>query len=213
MSEMDGHLTFFDGCVRTYGAATRMMTEVWAAEFGKPMGMLSGSPKARFKEALDHFVRAMKDDGGPSGLDRKLRDAAKGDAVLRSLIDDGLSAQGGTLPPDVDDVPPSVFKQAIWDEALARVDGEDEAIDVDLDQFLRDVVKRVMDQMDWKRRINVGENRHFPRMLQWLREVEDESIQDEGIGFHLMNRGGGGRVAEYPTGPHGLKVRIDGDWL
>lgn len=203
-------LTFYDGCIRTYGAATRLMMEVWEEEVGKPMGKLSGSPKTRFREALNHFERAIGAGKGAK-LDKDLREAAEGDEVLRSLIDDSLGKSEAPLTPDVDDVPPSAFKEAIWDEADARVN--DEVVEINLDLFLRNVVGRVVESMNWGRRFNVGENRHFPRMLQWLREVQDETTSEEGIGVRLMNRSNTGRVAACPNGPYGLKVRINPDWL
>lgn len=43
--------SFYDGCIKTYGAATRLMTQVWEQEVGEPMGKLSGYPKDRFRQA------------------------------------------------------------------------------------------------------------------------------------------------------------------
>lgn len=210
MDDSDRDLTFFDGCIRTYGAATRHMMKVWQDVTGKPMDRLSGYPKDRFREALGYFVRAME-SGDAAGLRAKLDEATGDDGILKSLIEDSLASPKEALAPDVDDVPPSTFKKAIWAEALYRVG--DEAVDVDLDDFLRGVVSRVICEMGWKRRFNVGENRHFPRMVQWLREVEEETTWDEGVGLHLMNRASAGRVALYPANPHNLKVRLDADWL
>lgn len=210
MDDSDRGLTFFDGCIRTYGAATRHMMKVWEDVTDKPMDTLSGYPKDLFREALGYFVRAME-SGNAAALRTKLDEAMGDDAILRSLIDDSLASPVEALAPDVDDVPPSIFKKAIWAEALDRVG--DEAVDVDLDDFLRAVVSRVIGEMGWKRRFNVGENRHFPRMVQWLLEVEDETTWDEGVGLHLMNRASAGRVALYPVNPYNLKVRLDTNWL
>lgn len=210
MDKSDRGLTFFDGCVRTYGAATRHMIKVWEDVTNKPMDTLSGYPKDRFREALGYFVRAME-TGDATTLRTKLDEATGDDAILKSLIEDSLASPEEALALDVDDVPPSIFKKAIWAEALDRV--ADEAVDVDLDDFLRAVVSRVIGKMGWKRRFNVGENRHFPRMVQWLREVEEETTWDEGVGLHLMNRASAGKVASYPVSPHTLKVRLNADWL
>jgi len=68
-------------------------------------------------------------------------------------------------------------------------------------------------EMGWKRRFNVGENRHFPRMVQWLREVEGESTSGDYVGLRLMNRSGSGGVAACPSNPYGLKARINGALL
>ncbi|BAK66420.1 hypothetical protein SLG_17450 [Sphingobium sp. SYK-6] len=210
MEDSDRGLTFFDGCIRAYGAATRHMMEVWQDVTDKPMDTLSGYPRDRFREALGYFVRAMK-SGDAAVLRAKLDEATRHDGTVKSLIEDSLASPAEAFAPDIDDVPPSIFKKAIWAEALNCVG--DEPVDVDLEVFLRAVVSRVIGEMGWKRRFNVGENRHFPRMVQWLREVEEETAGDEGFGLHLMNRGSAGRVASYPAGPHNLKVRLDADWL
>ncbi|MDH4744222.1 hypothetical protein OMP43_09360 [Sphingomonas sp. CBMAI 2297] len=207
MDYFEQKLSFVDGCVMTYSKATRLMTEVWEAEMGAPMGKLSGSPKDRFREALRHFADAIRGHSR-TDLGGKLKKAAQDDAVLKSFIDESLEVPDATLPPDVDDVPPSVFKDAIWAEVFDLA--VEEPVDVDLDVFLRPVVARIVAAMGWKRRFNVGENRHFPRMVQWLREVQEESTYGEVAGFRLMNRSGSGRVAAYPAGPYALKVRIDG---
>lgn len=200
------NLSFTDGCVRTYGAATRLMGDVWEQVSGQPMPTLSGSPKSRFQEALRLFegeLRASQAKALKSGL----ADAAAADPVLKDLLDDSLATGSTSLPRDIDDVPPNVFKQSIRDEAKEATDGE--KVDVDLDVFLRTIVTRVMAELKWERRLNVGANRHFPRMFQWLREIEDETTDDDGRGLRIMNRSGTGRVAAEPAGPHTLRVRLD----
>ena len=61
--------SFYDGCIKTYGAATRLMGEVWEETVGEPMGKLSGYPKDRFRQALDRYAKAIAT--GTSGLDKK----------------------------------------------------------------------------------------------------------------------------------------------
>ncbi|UWQ44198.1 hypothetical protein [Leisingera aquaemixtae] len=210
MDGSDHNQTFFDGCIRTYGAATRHMMTVWEDVIGEPMPTLSGYPKDRFRNALGHFVKAIE-SGDASALRAELNEAVEDDENVKSLIDESLASPEEASAPDVDDIPPSVFKKAIWEEAYDHAG--DEVVDVNLDDFLRAVVTRVIGHMGWKRRFNVGANRHFPRMVQWLREVEEETTWDEGIGLRLMNRASVGRVALYPTSPHKLKVRLDSAWL
>lgn len=200
---------FYDGCIKTYGAATRLMGEVWEETVGEPMGKLSGYPKDRFRQALDRYAKAISN--GTSGLDKGIRGAAQADDVLKSFILDEMTDPSQPLAPDVDDVAPSVFKKAIWDQALALAD--EEPVDINLDEFLRAVVRRICTEMNWSRRINVGENRHFPRMVQWLREVENDTTTDDGVGLRLLNRGGRGPVANHPARPNTLKVRLDASYL
>ena len=210
MDGADHHQTFYDGCIRTYGAATRHMMEVWEDMTGEPMETLSGYPKDRFRKALGYFVRAME-SGDASELRAELNEATENNENVKSLIEDSLAFPEKASAADIDDVPPSVFKRAIWAEAIDRAG--DETVDVNLDDFLRAVVARVIDDIGWERRFNVGENRHFPRMVQWLREVEEETTWDEGVGLYLMNRASAGRVASYPTNPRTLKVRLNKDLL
>lgn len=201
---------FYDGCIRAYGAATRLMTEVWEDVVGEPMGKLSGSPKVRFRKALSVYEEAIRKGTGTS-LTRDLRQAAATDEVLRSLIDESFEEPDASLRVDVDDGPPTVFKDAIRDEANDRAG--DDVVDVNLEVFLRAVVARVVPRMGWNRRLNVGENRHFPRMVQWLREVQTETTDGDCIGLKLMNRSARGPVATYPISPRTLMVRLDARWL
>lgn len=204
-------LSFYDGCIMTYGKATRLMGEVWEKVIGEPMPTLSGSPTSRFEQALAKFEGALQGGSHP-GLKSGLKDAAASDPVLSSFIDESLQSGSKSLPPAIDDVPPTVFKRGVFAEASAR-GKPDRTIDVNLDDFLRGVVGLTVKEMKWGRRFNVGTNQHFPRMWQWLREVEDETAYDEGYGIRIMNRNGGGRVAAEPDGPHGLKVRINAEFL
>lgn len=203
----DPRLGFVDGCVRTYGAATNVIGDLYEQEAGVPMPVLSGPPKQRYRQALEIYGDLIRGKAGRT-LDGDLRRAAAADPALADLLSDSLPMQADEALHDIDDVPPNTFKNAILAEAGARTSAG-EVVDVELDAFLRGVVSRTMEGIGWRRRVNVGQNRHFPRMVQWLREVEDETAGERSGGLRLMNRGGGGKVAAEPDGPVGLKVRLD----
>jgi len=104
---------------------------------------------------------------------------------------------------DLDEVPPNVVKRAMVEQCTVLGDGRHE---------LRDLLRPVLDRVfegGATRRPRVGANRHWPRLLQYVREVEAETDWGEGKGLRLMNSGGGGRVAEHPADPGGLAIRID----
>lgn len=209
--EEGARLGFVDGCVRTYGAATNFIGELYEREAGLPMAVLSGPPKHRYREALRIYGDLIRGKAGRT-IQGDLKAAAAADPVLADLLSDSLPIQPDEPLHDIDDVSPNMFKNAIYAEAEARTSAE-EIVDVVLDAFLRGAVTRAMEGIGWKRRLNVGVNRHFPRMLQWLREVEEETTDGRGGGLRLMNRGGGGRVAAEPVGPADLKVRLDPNLL
>ncbi|MDQ1157995.1 hypothetical protein QE385_002322 [Sphingomonas sp. SORGH_AS 950] len=210
-NEQGGRLDFVDGCVRTYGAATRFIGELYLKEGGQEMPTLSGPPKQRYQDAVSLYGNLIRGKAGRT-IQGDLKSAAAADPALADLLSDSAAVTKGEDLHDIDDVPPNVFKDAIYAEAADRA-RKDAFVDMDLTVFLRNVVARTMDGLGWRRRLNVGANRHFPRMLQWLREVEEETLYDRASGLRLMNRGGGGRVASEPGGPDGLKVRLNADLL
>lgn len=134
------------------------------------------------------------------------------DGLIASSSIDSADSARITLPPAIDDVSPNAFKSACLAEAKRYQEGK--AVDVPLPDFLRVIIKAVGLKMGWSKRINIGANRHFPRMVEWLREIQNESEWEDGsIGFRLMNTKGVGKVRGYPTDPATLKVRIRSDYL
>lgn len=206
-SEERARLGFVDGCVRTYGAATNFIAKIYEREAGVAMPVLSGPPKQRYREALRIYGDLIRGTAGRT-TQGELKVAAAADPVFADLLSDSLRVTPDKPLHDIDDISPSIFKNAIYAEAEARTSAG-EIVDVELDAFLRGTVARATEGIGWKRRLNVGVNRHFPRMLHWLREVEEETSDGRGGGLKLMNRGGGGRVAAEPDGPADLKVRLD----
>lgn len=178
--------------------------------------------KERFEEVLNVWVREIQSNGAASSvLTSELMGAANDQPILSEMIEDGLisssageSAAGGrvSLPPDIDDVSPNLFKSSCVAEAKRHPEGE--VVDVALPDFLRAVMKAVGAKMGWSKRVNIGANRHFPRMVEWLREIQNESEWEDGtFGLRLMNLKGAGQVRSYPTDPATLKVRIRSDYL
>lgn len=78
---------------------------------------------------------------------------------------------------------------------------------------LRYLLRLVLDEIFEDRRqkqARVGANRHWPRLLLYLREIEDETDWgDNNRGLRLINASGRGPVAAEPEDPLRLAIRID----
>ncbi|ESY27716.1 hypothetical protein [Mesorhizobium sp. LNJC391B00] len=200
------------GSIKTYGKAVRAIGEVWLQVYGEPMPKLSGAPSARFSAALKLIEERLR-KSQDTGFLEKLRDI-HGDTDVEELFNENISDGQQLVPrPDIDDVSPNAFKAAAWDTALEFCPTW-EIIDVELSEFLRKALDRLANTLGWPRRPNIGENRHFPRMVQWLREMEEETDwRPDGQGFRLMNAAGKGAVRFAPTDPRSLKLRINPRFL
>nr|WP_131196051.1 winged helix-turn-helix domain-containing protein [Lichenihabitans psoromatis] len=62
-------------------------------------------------------------------------------------------------------------------------------------------------------RFNIGQNVHFPRLVGWLKEAEDESWGRGTSGIELQNAAGAGPIAAYPTHPKGLAILNKKDFI
>lgn len=201
------------GSIVTYQAATRVVLEAVKRASGAEPPSIPGGPKDRFRRSLmmleAAYAAGQLNGTTPRRLVQNLLPDSDG---TRMLIDDSYEGDKLNFAPDVDDVSPNKFKEVARSCALELL-GDADVADIDLDRLLRAVADKLQVDLSWGRRINIGENRHFPRMFQWLREVDEETAEDDQRGFHIMNRGGGGRVARHPDGPRDLKVRVSREFL
>ncbi|HEY7810965.1 MAG TPA: hypothetical protein VIA98_11345 [Allosphingosinicella sp.] len=82
---------------------------------------------------------------------------------------------------------------------------------------LRAILRAVLDLLfgdSRTRRPRVGPNRHWPRLLQYLRELEEATDwSPDGRGMRLVNIGGRGPVAREPRDPALLAVIVEPDYL
>ena len=109
---------------------------------------------------------------------------------------------------DIDSLAPKPIKTAMYAEFRSLEKGRFE---------LRPILRRVLDEVFTDpaiRRPRVGANRHWPRLRQYLRAIEDETnLPPDGQGMRLANRSGRGPVAQNPADPCRLSVVIDPDYL
>lgn len=86
---------------------------------------------------------------------------------------------------DMDDLSPNQIKATMRAKLEHYEKGSHE-----LRPFLREVLNRLFGSRK-VRRPNVGRNRHWPRLLQYLRELEGETdFSPEGRGLRLIYAGG-----------------------
>lgn len=152
-----------------------------------------------------------------------LKDVEKFKKLVEYLQNAGV-ATGGKTPPvaidefveqskkrsGVDDISPNDFKHAIYAIAAAT---NANVPDIPMRTFLKAVVKSIWTKKGWGTRINIVSSRNFPRMYQWLCEVETETHRPTGQGFKIMNASRRGSVAAEPGNPDKLIVRINRDFL
>lgn len=181
---------------QAYWNALTKLRSAWKEVFGEDLPTVGNRAMDAFEQAIDVMkVQLATDAAGGKRLCDHL-DIDTKDDIAEALL--GWA--------DMDDLPPKVVKQAMLEECLNLGDGRHE---------LRSLLRPVLDKVfaDGKtRRPRVGANRHWPRLLQYLRELEEETDwSPAGRGIRLMNLGGRGRVAREPSDPANLAVRIDPD--
>jgi len=126
-----------------------------------------------------------------------LRDVEKFKQLVEYLQASGVSTGGKTLPVAIDDfverskersggddISPNDFKHAIYAIAAAT---DADVQDIPMRTFLRAVVRSIWTKKGWATRINIVSSRNFPRMYQWLCEVEAETHWPTGQGLKIMN--------------------------
>lgn len=188
------------GASQAYWNAFNKLRDAWREVFDDELEK-NGS---RGMEAYENALSFIK---------RKLRDDATGERALRTVLDVAPEDDIGKalLGADLDDIPPKIIKQSIRDQVDKK--REQGRIRISLRPLLRAALDTLFDGTS-SRRPNVGPNRHWYRLHQYLRELEDETDwSPDGRGFRLANAGGRGPVAQFPRDPGRLDVIIDPEFL
>lgn len=183
---------------QAYWNALRKLRVVWRDVFDEELEAKGGFAMEAFEDALQNLRERLK------------RDPEGGKQLLASLdVESEEEVEKVLLRwADIDDLTPNQVKTALLDEFRKRGEGRH-----DLRGVLRDVFKTLFNGSQTKRPL-VGANRHWPRLRQYLRELEQETDwTPDGTGIRLVNASGKGRVADMPQDPGKLNVVVDPDYL
>lgn len=201
MLQQDRDLSFAGGgkpASQAYWNALRKLQDAWREVFSDELEANGSRAMERFEDALDSLKQRLRQDtvGGKRLLE--VLDIQPGEDIEEVLL----------AWADMDDLTPNRVNGALLLEVQNRGRGRFE---------LRPVLRAVLDALfdDARtRRPRVGPNRHWPRLLQYLRELEEDTDwSPEGRGVRLANAGGRGPVARQPKDPSLLSIIIDPDFL
>lgn len=194
-----------------YSNATKAIVMCLQELTGEEFTTARMGPKDRFLDALDALrkefeqrVEAKADLMGLGEIVGPLKEATN-EAEVQRLIE---SAMGKSL----DDFTPNQIFNAFLATAIEEGQ-EDETIDLPATDFLRKVISKLFQSTNTQGRVNVGSNRHWPRLWQWLSEYSERTDFGDGIGVKILNASRTGPVARFPAEPASLIVRIDRNWL
>lgn len=185
---------------QAYWNAFNKLRDAWREVFDDELEKRGSRGMEAYENALSLIKRRLREDVAGELAFRTVLDVAPGDDIGKAL-----------LWADLDDLPPNAIKQAIRNQIDAT--RQQERNRTSLRPLLRAALDTLFAEVG-SRRPNVGPNRHWPRLRQYLRELEDETDwSPAGRGFRLANAGGRGPVARLPTDPGRLDVIIDPDYL
>jgi hypothetical protein len=181
---------------QAYWNALRIFQGAWHELSGEEIPRLGNRAKEAYENAIGFVMESLRHDEKRRKKLRQVLEIEGDEEIAEALL----------RRVDLDDLTPNLIKQAIREECYRRGKGR---------FALRPILRAVLDAIvDGKKgpRPRVGPNRHWPRLLQYLRELEAESDwRPQGRGLWLANVRG--RVAEAPNGPGLLRVNIDPDFL
>lgn len=183
---------------QAYWNALRKLRDAWRDVFGEELD----SHGSRAMETYENALETLK---------VRLRQDAAGGKRLLDMLDVKADEDVGEVLlgwADLDDLPPNAIKAAILEECQSQGEGRHD---------LRTVLRPALDKLfggTKTRRPRIGANRHWPRLLQYLRELEEETDwSPDGRGIRLANIGGRGPVARHPRDPTSLSAIIEPDYL
>lgn len=194
---------------KTYNKVISEIKKAWFEAFGEELVVRGSAPTSRFESMVDELRRRWTRHEDKERLIVALDLEGDERKSVEDVIDK-LAADN--LVKNVDDLTANQIFSAIHAVAF-DAGSDDELVEMELDEFLRLVLRQIFDGNKIRGRINIGPNRHFPRLFQWLSEYARSTEWEDGIGLKIRNLSGRGRVAQYPIDPKLLKVVIDRGYL
>ncbi|MGR9171697.1 hypothetical protein [Rhizobium sp. KDH_Rht_773_N] len=189
---------------RTYSKVISMIQNAWDECFTEKLEIKGDSPTGRFNYLLEKLKERFKDPESKRKIEYALDvDHLESPDEIVTI----LTGKEGILR-NVDDLTANQILTSISNVAFDMADRQ-QPNDVELVIFLRGVIRDIFEKNSLVGRINIGANRHFPRLFQWLTEFENNTDWGTNKGFHIKNISGRGRVKRMPTDPRTLKVTLD----
>ncbi|MFG1182947.1 TroA family protein [Xanthobacter versatilis] len=183
---------------QAYRNALRKLQDACEEVFGEQLETQGERAMALFESALESLKNRLSEHSEKRMRLFEILDIEPGEDLTKALL----------YPVDIDTLAPKQVKDEMYAEFHRRGKGRFD---------LRPILRRVLDELFTERTIrrpNVGANRHWPRLRQYIREIEDETNWlPDGQGVRLVNKGGRGPVAREPRDPGRLSVIIDPDYL
>lgn len=183
---------------QAYWNAFKKLRSAWLEVFDEELESNGSRAMEAYENALVYIKAQLQKDASGRDKLREVLDVRPDETIAEVLLSWA----------DMDDVTPARVRQAMLEQCWALGTGRHE-----LRSFLRTVLDEVF-QDSGTRRPRIGPNRHWPRLRQYLRELEsDTDWSPHGRGLRLANIGGRGRVASQPHDPSLLGLVIDTDYL
>ena len=181
-----------------YWNALRALRNAWHEVFEEDLPTEGNNAKDAYTQALETVRRRLE---GDKRTERRFRSEL-------GLDDDDELGEALLEFADLDTLSPNEVKASILAQCEVLGDGRHE-----LRQLLRPVLDALFEGRS-KRQARVGANRHWPRLLLYLRELQEETDWDGwGQGLRIVNAGGRGPVAQDPPDPSRLTVILDTGYL
>ncbi|MFC0267290.1 hypothetical protein [Kushneria aurantia] len=186
---------------QAYWNALGKLKEMWLEVFDEDIGFeKQATAKRCYEQAIETVSEKLRknpynenkfktytnitDPGDPEILDKELR-----------------------LAPDIDDLSPNLLLGIM----LEKMDDlECSGMEkIELRHFLREVLDEAFEDRG-TRRPNVGANRHWPRLRQYLREIEEMCTGNpQTERSQIMRNTYGGRIALLPKDPGRLTLKVN----
>lgn len=183
---------------KAYWNALRKLRDAWREVFDEELKVTGSRAMESFESAIEKVKTRLRDETVRGAELLKILDVQPTEDVGQVLLGNA----------DLDDVTPNQMRLALLSEFRSAGAGRH-----DLRPILRGVLNALFNP-NKTRTPRVGSNRHWPRLLQYVRELEDETDwSPDGQGVRLSNAGGRGPVAREPKDPGKLSVIIDPDYL
>lgn len=183
---------------QAYWNALSKLRSAWREVFDEDLEAHGSRAMDSFENALENLKARLR--GDPENRKKFLAclDVEPGEDIANVLL----------RWADIDDLTPNQVKSALLGEFQKAGAGY-----IDLRPILRTTLDALFDSAQ-TRRPRVGCNRHWPRLLQYLRELEEETDwSPDGRGVRIVNISRRGPVARDPRDPGRLGLIIDPDYL